>query len=153
MSTRAQSMGLTESKWGSGNQVVYFAASKVTCLYRLPVQIFPIVHWKYRKYKFPYIKCLSHTPMINIFYYFQHDIRTALKLNTHIWSFHWCAIRNALASGESNTVSFILAMNLLSVQFVIQQSYRRCKNVILQFIQLINNPHRNAHLKSIHIEK
>jgi len=56
-------MGLTESKGGSGNQVVYFAASKITCLYRLPVQVFPVVHRIYTKFKFPCIKCLSHTPI------------------------------------------------------------------------------------------
>jgi len=153
MSSRAHNMGLTESKGASGNQVVYFAASKVKCLYRLPVQVFPVVHRKYTKFKFPYIKCLSHTPMINIFHYSQHNKSTAFKLNTHIWSFHWCAIRNAFTSGENNAVSFIWTMVLLSFQVVIEQSYRHYKNVILQVIRLNNNPHRNVHLKSIHIEQ
>ena len=142
-------MRLTESKWGSGNQVVYFAACKVICLYRLPVQIFPVVHWKYKKFKFRYIKCLSHIPMINIFHYFQHDVSTALKLNTCIWSFHWCAIRNAVTSGERNAVSFIWIIQLLSFPVVIAQSCRHYKNVILQVIQFNNNPHRNVHLNQL----
>jgi hypothetical protein len=146
-------MRLTESKWGSVNQVVYFAASKVICLYRLPVQIFSVVHWKDKKFKFRYINCLSHTPMINVFHYFQHDKNTALELNTHIWSFHWCAITNALTSGERNTVSFMWTMHLLPFPAVTEQSHRHHENVILQVIQLNNNPNRNVHLESIHIEQ
>jgi len=59
------------------------------------------------------------------------------------------AIKNALTSGEHNTVSFIWAI----FPVVIEQSYRHYKNVILQMIQLNNNPHRNVLLKSIHIDQ